>query len=207
MVLRRYALLLQNMEHRSWAPLLAMDDKELRSDEWCESSLRYAIVTSLTMLGFLYLRIVNPLSEWPWCIGKLVCDQVPADTKASIRNAIVEARSCCAPPGFVRNLRANFNSVEALQSPAALSYIHDCFASTPSNNIPSEYRFARMRCHRQSSSGRRIDSATVASNHVLGEVASQHSYAIRRCREFIFVFPYKEIAQAIALKGMNLSKP
>ena len=174
--------MLQNPEHVAWAPLLAIESKPLQRDEWTEQLLRYAVVTSLTMIGFLYLRILNPLSEWPWRVGKLVCDQVPEDAKASIRDAIVGARPCCVPPGYVRNLRANFDTPEALQTPAALAHIYDCFVSTPSNNIPSEYRFARMRCHRQSSNGKRIDSATVASNHVLGEVASQHGVSVRRCR-------------------------
>ena len=111
------------------------------------------MVTTLTMVGFLFIRLIHPLRLWPWSLGLLLFDDAPQDRKRVVAEQLIFANKCCAPPGFLVNLKEDLGSADDVLLDRTWNCICDAFESVPSSNIPSEYRFARMRTHQASARG------------------------------------------------------
>ena len=81
---------------------------------------------------------------------------------------------------MIYNIEQGCVSVDDVLCESKLRFLRDVLAACPSNNIPAEFRFSRMRTHKHASNGRAPEAATVACNHALGEFSAMHGVAVKR---------------------------
>ena len=122
---RRYAALLADLEHPAWLPLLAAEAADDGSADWTPDLIRLAVVTFLTMIGFLHIRILRPLELWPWCLGTILHDDVAEETVKEVSQAFMSVHPCCAPKRFTMNFKRRVASQADLRSPDNLNFLRD----------------------------------------------------------------------------------
>ena len=168
--------------------------------------MHFCSTTLLGLAGDIFLRTVLPFDRYPWKVLHLVHDSVDAASKRQVAVELnfigSQSRSCCCDRGFTMKLVRRFPTVDELQGVAYTDFIRDFFECCPDNNIGIEFRFGRARHQVDSCGGKSPTPATLASNHVLAEVAAQYDTVWHAFKEQAFAKAEVERASArVAARG------
>ena len=133
--------------------------------------------SAYALMGNLAMRCTHVWDDFPWLLGRLVHPDVPAAERDRIVEVFSELNECCVGPadGFSIPFKSQLPQADQITQEENLMFLRDTFAMCSSNNLLTEFRFARARRHQHSAAASGCQAvSTAASNHLLGEFQAQH---------------------------------
>jgi hypothetical protein len=166
---------------------------EADSPEWqaadisIDSSLRVAYVSMLLLMGNVFLRCVSNFNVWPWPLMRLAHEATTEGEQAQIAEQFMRVKECCTPhhDGLTLPLRRRTETLGDVRATGNIAFLQDILLRTPASNILTEDRFARVRRHAESNSGRAVAPSTVAAHHLLSEFSAMFESAEQAWRQVL----------------------
>lgn len=171
----KYAELLTNPSCEFWLPITG--------GTWTTELRQMVAHACYTLIGGLYLRLVRSFRMWPWVLASIVNPQCTPEAKASIAHRLWSSRDCCLDAGFSRKFKRMMPSEADVLGARSGQYLTDVFSQCPVSNVKTETQFGRQRNSMASCRGRWPESSTLASKHVIAELALQHRATVGDAKE------------------------
>ena len=168
---------------------------------WTDTALFWTGTCYIAYLGGLFMRCISVFDKWPWLLGRVTAPSCQPHERRSILNRFRLLNQCCCSPldGFTWEFKNSLLNVDSLLTPDAQARLHSVFSMVESSTILTEDRFARARRHSSLAPGRVNATATVASNHFLGEtraqwLAARDVYIERHSNDVVVQLPQQPLA-------------
>jgi len=166
------------------------------SGVWTDTALFWTGTCYIAYLGGLFMRCISVFDKWPWLLGRVTVPSCRPFERNDILNKFRALNQCCCAPldGFTWEFKNHLLDVDSLLTPHVRARLHSVFSMVESSTILTEDRFARARRHSNLAPGRVHTSATVASNHFLGEtraqwLAARDCYIEKHCNDNLVQLP------------------
>jgi len=153
---------------------------------WNVFRLQIVLDTFLAIAAACFWRVKCTLDRYPWLLWLIVDPARPLGARRTSAEKFRAACDECLDPYFSLVVRQTWG-VDALldDTTDACCIVRESFEQCPASNIMSELRFARIKKLLASGvSGRAHAASTMASKHVLSELAAVHARACDRLGRF-----------------------
>ena len=148
--------------------------------EWTTERYRMALHGCLALMGHILLRMVLPFQAWPWPLAELASQKTSQERRDAVADCFWAARPCCLDTHFSQPFKAMVKTRAGVTSEVSIKYLREVFKRCPLNNVQVETKFGRQRNFKVSCAGNLPDASTVASSHVLAELAAVHKRFLER---------------------------
>ena len=148
--------------------------------EWTQEKYHMAFHGVLFLIGHIWLRMVLPFLEWPWPLAELANDKTSDARRCEIADAFWGACDRCLDSWFSKPFKRMARTREGVTSKTGITFLKNSFGRCPVNNVRTELQFGRGRNFMASCAGNVPDASTVASTHVVAEIAGLHKEYLKR---------------------------
>ena len=141
---------------------------------------RKALHGCLALMGHIFLRMVLSFQAWPWPLAELASQKTSQERRDAVADCFWAAGPCCLDTRFSQPFKAMVQTRAGVTSEASIKHLREVFKRCPVNNVQVEIKFGRQRKFKASCAGNLPDASTVASSHVLAELAAVHKRFLER---------------------------
>ena len=135
----------------------------------------------LDMSSSVWRRQVRKHLQFPWSLAVLLDSAFPRQAKEQVLNDFFSLDECCLEVGAARPLKVKFahQGLDCLMPGSGFIQVLLCLFSSKTTNVELENNFARSSSARSYVRGRRHNTSTMISKHILSELKHQHTIAMQ----------------------------